>query len=277
VADEEIGAGSPVGEYLKSVRQSRGVDLDEASKVTKISKNNLIAMEEGAFDRLPSPAYIKGFLKLYATYLSLPPDEIVQMYERAQPQPEARPEPEAKVERPKVPLMNRSRMGGPGRWMIPALLLALVIVAAIFFSDGEEKRAPQAPPQQPAQPVPAAAPAAAPAAVMPPRSSAATAAAPQGQAHTPAQPQASPPAQAPKQAGLVLKLRFTRDSWLSITIDDSISQRYDLKAGDVIEWKASKGFILDVGDGGAVEAEFNGKPLKALGEPGKPAHVELKD
>ncbi|MCM0081585.1 DUF4115 domain-containing protein [Geomonas sp. Red32] len=73
----------------------------------------------------------------------------------------------------------------------------------------------------------------------------------------------------------MLRLRFNRDSWLAITIDDSISQRYDLKAGDVIEWKGTRSFVIDLGDGGAVDAEYNGRHLK-LGEAGKPVHVELK-
>jgi hypothetical protein len=79
-----------------------------------------------------------------------------------------------------------------------------------------------------------------------------------------------------KPKGVILRLHLTRDTWLSITIDDSLSQRYDLKAGDVIEWKGARSFVVDVGDGGAVDGEFNGRPLKSLGESGKPAHVELK-
>ena len=99
---------------------------------------------------------------------------------------------------------------------------------------------------------------------------------------SPANSSASPPAPAPAAAGaarpdgIILRLRFNQDSWLSITIDDSISQRYDLKAGDIIEWKAARSFVLDIGDGAAAEGELNGRPLKALGDPGKPAHVELK-
>jgi hypothetical protein len=55
-----------------------------------------------------------------------------------------------------------------------------------------------------------------------------------------------------------------------------ISQQYDLKAGDLIEWKADKVITLEVGNAGGIEAEFNGKPLKPFGQPGKSAHVVLK-
>jgi cytoskeleton protein RodZ len=269
--------GLPVGEYLKRVRESRGVRLDDASRVTKIGKGYLIAIEEGQFEKLPNAAYIKGFLRLYASFLSLSGDEVLQMYERSVPQA-APPQAEPHTERPHVEIIERAKLGGPSRWLIPALLLALVIIAAILLSDNDEKTArPQAPAPAPAGPRPAPTPVPPKAAVLPPRSSAA----PAPGAQRPQPSEAAPPASATlpptekKPGGGVLRLRFNRDSWLSITIDDSISQRYDLKAGDVIEWKGSKSFVVDVGDGGAVEGEFNGRPLKQLGEAGKPAHVEL--
>ena len=86
---------------------------------------------------------------------------------------------------------------------------------------------------------------------------------------TPAEP-------TPQPGGIVLKLKVNQDCWLNITIDDTVSQQYDLKAGDLIEWKGEKVFALDLGNPGGVEAEFNGKPLKPLGERGKPVHVMLK-
>ncbi|HJV67132.1 MAG TPA: RodZ domain-containing protein [Geomonas sp.] len=273
----------PVGEYLKTVREERGLGLDEASQVTKIGKNYLQAMEAGEFDKLPSAAYIKGFLRLYAEFLSLSGNDVVARYENSLPKAsqQATPGPQ----RSGVEVVERAKNGGPGRWVIPAVLLVLVIMAAIFFSPDSDQKAPRQAPTAPAQPAPSAAvlpprssvnaAAQAPAAVLPPRSSA-TAAAPAPAASNPPAMTASAPAGQKAPGGVVLRLRFTKDSWLSITIDDSISQRYDLKAGDIIEWKGSKAFVVDVGDGGAVDGEFNGRPLKTLGEAGKPAHVELK-
>jgi len=267
-ADAEKGAGLPVGEYLKSVRESRGLQLEQASRVTKISKSYLLAIEQGEFDKLPNAAYIKGFLRLYAGYLALSGDEVIRRYESTLP-PVARPQVEHRPERP-VEIMERAKLGGHGRWLIPSLLLVLVILAAIFLTP---ERA-----EQPVPPAPHPAPAPPPAAqvappVLPQLTSAASARGVTPEAELP--PRAIPAGE--RQAGgIILRLRFNQDSWLSITIDDSISQRYDLKAGDIIEWKGARLFVLDLGDGGAVEAEFNGRPLKALGEPGKPAHVELK-
>ncbi|MBJ6801345.1 helix-turn-helix domain-containing protein [Geomonas propionica] len=275
----ENGAEVPVGEYLRGVREGKGLQLEEASRVTKISKNYLAAIEQGEFQKLPNAAYIKGFLRLYAGYLSLSGDEVVARYERGlAPQPAAHPEasaphaahaPRSQGMAPQtgIDTLERAKIRTPGRWIVPALLLVAVVVAALFFTEGEQPRV-QAPASAPAAP-PAPAPVAQP--VQKPLSSAHNAAAP-----VPPGPETPAAAPAGKQSGIVLKLRFNRDSWLSITIDDSITQRYDLKAGDLIEWKGQRSFALDLGDGGAVEAEFNGRPLKALGESGKPAHVELK-
>ncbi len=268
----ENDAELPVGEYLRRAREAKGLQLEDAARVTKIGKNYLVAIEAGQFEKLPNAAYIKGFLRLYAGFLSLSGDDIVARYEKGLapppgPQPTAAAKTEAETKGPGMGSLERVKAAGPGRWAVPALLLAAVVIAAIFISEDERLVAP--PPAAP--PAPAAVPAPAPlaTAVQKPLSSS------RGALTAPPAEGESAPTLPGKKGGVVLKLRFTQDSWLSITIDDSISQRYDLKAGDIIEWKGERSFVLDLGDGGAVEGELNGRPLKALGEPGKPAHVEL--
>ena len=268
-ADAENGAGLPVGEYLKSVRESRGIRLDDASRVTKIGKGYLVALEQGEFDKLPSAAYIKGFLRLYAGFLGLSGDEVIGMYEKSLPAASRNQVEHAAAHAAghRVEVMDRPKAGGLGRWLIPALLLALVILAAIFFSEREpEQSVREVPPPAALPQVPVTS------AVQPQLTSAAMV--PGG---APLQVEPPLPAGEKPPGGIILRLRFNQDSWLSITIDESISQRYDLKAGDIVEWKGKRLFVVDIGDGGAAEAEFNGRPLKALGEPGKPAHVELKN
>lgn len=270
----ENGAEFPVGEYLRRAREEKGLQLEDAARVTKIGKNYLLAIEEGRFEKLPNAAYIKGFLRLYAGYLSLPGDDIVARYDKEiAPPPGPQPPPAAKSqaapEHPGMDSLEKVRHPGPGRWAVPALLFVAVVIVSLLLSEDERPAPrPAVPPQAPTA-SPAPAPIAAP--VQKPLSSnhgVLPAPRPQGETVTPVPG---------KKGGVVLKLRFTQDSWLSITIDDSISQRYDLKAGDIIEWKGERSFALDLGDGGAVEGELNGRPLKALGEPGKPAHVELTE
>ena len=62
---------------------------------------------------------------------------------------------------------------------------------------------------------------------------------------------------------------------MTVTIDGSASQDYDLVVGDSIEWKADRTITLELSNGGGVEAELNGRPLKPFGQSGKPATVVL--
>lgn len=254
-----------VGPYLRESRESRGITLEEAARVTRIGKNYLTALEGEMFDTLPNTAYVKGFLRAYAAFLGLSGDETVAMYELAiSPVPHHAPEEKGEPgdAGPGKPAAYRR-----GRWVVPLVLLVLVLAAAYIFEDKVTTPAKAPHPTDAPPPVPAAAP------LQPPRSSA------QGPAAA-AEPSAKVdlrPANADlKGGGIVLKLKVNQDSWLSITIDDTVSQQYDLKAGDLIEWKGDRVFALDLGNGGGIEAEFNGKPLQPFGEPGKPAHVVLK-
>lgn len=259
---------SSVGSFLRESRESRGIPLEEAARVTRIGKNYLTALEEDKFDTLPNTAYLKGFLRAYAAFLQLSGDDVVAMYERTV-SPSLSPAAEEKAENggSATGTMKASRRG---RRIVSLVLLALVVVAAYVFDDKGARRG------KPPLPSPVPPPARMAAPVLPPRTSA------QG---PPAAAEATPekdqgdlrPATAePQGGGIVLKLKVNQDSWLNITIDDAVSQQYDLKAGDLIEWKGERVFALDLGNPGGIEAEFNGKPLKMPGEPGKPAHVVLK-
>jgi len=73
--------------------------------------------------------------------------------------------------------------------------------------------------------------------------------------------------------GIILRLKAVRDGRLHITIDGAVSQEYDLVAGDIVEWKAEKAFLLDVENAASVEGELNGVPLKPFGGQGQPAHM----
>jgi cytoskeleton protein RodZ len=70
----------PVGEMLQLARERKGVDLYRAERDTKIRLRYLSALEDGAYDELPPPVYTKGFLRNYAIYLALDPDEILERW-----------------------------------------------------------------------------------------------------------------------------------------------------------------------------------------------------
>jgi cytoskeletal protein RodZ len=70
-----------VGEFLKRVRESRGVSLEEISKNTRISRPYLEALERNDFRFFSRPEYIQGFLRGYARHIGLDPGDILRRYE----------------------------------------------------------------------------------------------------------------------------------------------------------------------------------------------------
>jgi hypothetical protein len=60
-----------IGNSLREARLRRSVGFPQAEQATKIRSKYLRALEDEHFDQLPSPTYVKGFLRAYADYLGL--------------------------------------------------------------------------------------------------------------------------------------------------------------------------------------------------------------
>lgn len=71
-----------IGQRLQEVRSERHLTLDQISKAIKIKPSFLLAIEEGAYDKLPSSAYAQGFVGNYAKYLGIPRKEAMALFRR---------------------------------------------------------------------------------------------------------------------------------------------------------------------------------------------------
>lgn len=60
-----------LGAELRATRLKLGVEVKDASRVTKIKPEYLEALEEGRLDALPGRTYVIGFLRSYAAFLQL--------------------------------------------------------------------------------------------------------------------------------------------------------------------------------------------------------------
>src|SRR5687768_18406327 len=69
-------------ERLYAARERKGVDLYRAERDTKIRVRYLAALERGDYRELPGAVYTKGFLRNYALYLGLDPDEVLLQWRR---------------------------------------------------------------------------------------------------------------------------------------------------------------------------------------------------
>jgi cytoskeleton protein RodZ len=71
ISDEADAPLESVGQDLRKARQRKGEDLAQISRMLKIRKAHLDAIEESHFDSLPGRAYVIGFVRGYAEYLGL--------------------------------------------------------------------------------------------------------------------------------------------------------------------------------------------------------------
>lgn len=79
--------GPSVGTLLRETRERRGISLLEAERDTRISRRYLEALEGDRFETLPAPVYIRGFVRTYAGYLRLDPEEAVSLVPGNLPRP----------------------------------------------------------------------------------------------------------------------------------------------------------------------------------------------
>ncbi len=64
------------GRQLKEERLRQGLEIADVMEKTKISRMNLVAIEEGNEKALPHPVYAKGFVKNYAKFLGMDADKM---------------------------------------------------------------------------------------------------------------------------------------------------------------------------------------------------------
>jgi cytoskeletal protein RodZ len=79
---EVAGVSVEIGSYLRQAREAIGLSLDQLQEKTKIQKSFLIAIENGEFDKLPSPFYVRTYLRSYANCVKIEPHHILRQYRK---------------------------------------------------------------------------------------------------------------------------------------------------------------------------------------------------
>jgi cytoskeletal protein RodZ len=69
-----------IGQRLEHARRAKGVTTSEAGKETRILVKFIEAMEADDFGVLSAPVYAKSFIRMYARYLGLDAQELVDEY-----------------------------------------------------------------------------------------------------------------------------------------------------------------------------------------------------
>ena len=80
-----------LGQKLRETREQYNFSIEQVARDTHISKQYLEALEQENFSVIPGETYIIGFLRNYAEYLSLNPEELVALYKNIQIQEQPLP------------------------------------------------------------------------------------------------------------------------------------------------------------------------------------------
>ena len=78
----EISFEPGPGSRLRQAREAANRNIGEISAALHLNPQTVEALEADSFDRLPPPAFVRGYLKGYARLLGLPPGPILEAYDR---------------------------------------------------------------------------------------------------------------------------------------------------------------------------------------------------
>lgn len=70
------------GSQLREARHRANFSLQEVCSQLHLNADTVRALEENAFDGLPAPAFVRGYMRSYARLLNLPPGPILEAYDR---------------------------------------------------------------------------------------------------------------------------------------------------------------------------------------------------
>ena len=273
------------GRWLRSQRELRGIHLRAIAENSKIGLGHLKALEAGRFDLLPAEVFTKGFLRQYAGYVGLDPEEAINFYLAAREHVDD--------EEDSLGTQPPAKASG-SRWVVVALILAAVLLGVIWglgrLSDSSQPEgiAPAGSAQRPA-PVavernePTTEPGdseSSPADIVD-RIQDGTA--PDGASETsdmttesgpiaPSQPPAPAQSVQPADVPLRLVLDFSDTCWVSALIDGGETREKVHAQGESLTLDARSSVELKVGNYRAVEVEVNGMAYD-LGSQGRPGSV----
>ncbi|MEN6519723.1 MAG: RodZ domain-containing protein [Armatimonadota bacterium] len=274
-----------IGEALKARRAEKGFSLKDVFEATKITMQNLAALEENRFDAFANKVYARAFLRDYANFLGLDSTEMLQNYESEW------------VTSTPVPVVQKKRSPVAAVIIVVLLLAGLGAGAYYYYPkyvNSMDKKPAATPvtqkpePKPDVKPTPVTAPNGTAAKPKPgnnqvnPAVPVANGAIPTSQPGKPAANGTDKPAQpAKKPAPAVLpgqvrvELTARQDVWVHIKTDGETAIIKTLKAG---EKAAVAGKVVSVraGSSGALDVTVNGKKLGKFGPAGQPTTRTFK-
>jgi len=279
----QVPEDSSVGRLLRRAREEGHIDLNEAVEATRIRRYYLEALEKEEWGNLPSPVFIKGFLRAYAEFLGLDKEMVLNSYLRSSPSQEHEL-------RGLKELTVKSRS-----WHLTMIIsvLALALIVSIIHLKGrnisiiaktfqylerqdpverEEDKKVQADKLKD---------------IFPPRDDGVVgkeekaALEPKSSEETAIPEEPTIPKETkdekPLRPQFILTATVKSQTWIAMYIDDEAAKEYLLEPGDAMRWEADKGFDILVGNAGGIEFFLNGEEVGHLGPEGKVVRLKLPE
>ena len=152
VHDDDAPAGDApyappsAGAVLRGAREGAGLSLDAVAQQLKLAPRQVQALEQDDYASLPGRTFVRGFVRNYARYVGLDPDEVVALLPGADVAPS--------LQRPTITPSSRPMGHMPSaapprrtwtRWAIPLALVAIVAAAGVYElrrPQGDARKAP---------------------------------------------------------------------------------------------------------------------------------------
>ena len=148
---EQRAATPGLSAVLVAAREQMGLSQKNVADRLFLKTAYVRYMDDDDFDRFPTPAFIRGYLRLYARLVGLPGDEIVKLYEA---------ELQAKAPVPETKEMTEEKIGGSSitgpifQTGLIGLVALVVVLSLVWWLVSEADPLPQV--TQPALREPAA-------------------------------------------------------------------------------------------------------------------------
>ena len=263
-------SATSLGGHLRALREAKGSSLEDMARSTRVGIRHLEALEEERLTDLPSPVFVRGFIRAYCGFLREAPDEVLAHYEALAGERAAAQAANAPP-RPRTTWASSSVVVGLALLVILGIALILINLT-VKRTGGTSVAAPNSEVSA-TMPTPAPAPlAAAPAPAEAPRSP--TASPPPVVAPPASAPAVAPaPTPAPAVARSVpgphrLTIKAVDATWIRVQPDEGRATEELLPAGASREWSAERRFLVTIGNAGGVEVALNGRILSPLGPKG---------
>lgn len=130
-----------LGALFRRLRLERSLDINDVSEETRIPPKTIRAIETDDYDRLPAPAFARGFYSLYAKMLDLDNDEIMHRYyeERSgnnTPKPSSKLPPPSWQQQKNIGTMAERPSLTPSSIIGSAVLVLILLISGIFWYIG---------------------------------------------------------------------------------------------------------------------------------------------